>query len=170
MLDKVEEAVAKVSEGKKLVVVDGVGYPSVGSVVGVSNAHMAKRLGAKVLLVGKHGVGDAIDSFNINAAFFEKFGVQVAAAIFNKISEPYEDTKQHVTLYFEKQRPDIALLGFIPLAPHLAGPEGESKPKKACQLATKETLAMNEKDVQMSQEFIEQFMKYVDVGGITRVF
>jgi len=159
-----------VSEGKKLVVVDGVGYPSVGSVVGVSNAHMAKRLGAKVLLVGKHGVGDAIDSFNLNAAFFEKFGVQVAGAVFNKVGEPYEDTKLHVGLYFEKYRPDIPVFGFIPLSPNLAGPAEEGKPKKSCQLATKETLAMNEKDVQLSQEFIANFMQHVDVSAVARVF
>ncbi len=120
LLDKIEEAVHNIAAGKKvmnaptgtylfqetqthaqLVLVDGVGYPSVGSVVGVSNAHIAQRLGAPVLLVGKHGIelsfcslpclawnfgsqhcthtgcGDAIDSFNLNQAFFEKYQVKV---------------------------------------------------------------------------------------------
>jgi AAA domain len=56
------------------VIVDGVGYPSVGSICDLSNAHLAQALGAPVLLVGKSGVGDAVDSFNINTRFFESYG------------------------------------------------------------------------------------------------
>ena len=55
-------------------IVDGVGYPSVGSICDLSNAHLAQALGAPVLLVGKSGVGDAVDSFNINTRFFESYG------------------------------------------------------------------------------------------------
>ena len=39
-------------QGKKLVLVDGVGYPAVGSVAGCSNADVAATLGAPVLIVG----------------------------------------------------------------------------------------------------------------------
>ena len=53
---------------------DGVGYPSVGSICNLSNAHIAKALDCPVLLVGKAGVGDAVDSFNMNARFFESYG------------------------------------------------------------------------------------------------
>ena len=47
--------------------VSGVGYPAVGSICGISNADAAKALHASVLLVGKSGVGDAVDSFNLNS-------------------------------------------------------------------------------------------------------
>ena len=50
-------AVRHLGEGKRLVIVDGVGYPSVGSICGISNAHVAAALHCPVLLVGKHGVG-----------------------------------------------------------------------------------------------------------------
>jgi BioD-like phosphotransacetylase family protein len=60
-------AVDTIQRGKKIVVVDGVGYPAVGSICGISNADVARALGAPVLLVGKSGVGDAVDSFNLNA-------------------------------------------------------------------------------------------------------
>lgn len=62
------------SIGKRVVIVDGVGYPSVGSICNLSNAHIAQALGSPVLLIGKSGVGDAVDSFNINAKYFESYG------------------------------------------------------------------------------------------------
>lgn len=60
-------AVKEIGIGKRLVLIDGVGYPAVGSICGISNADVAKALQAPVLLVGKSGVGDAVDSFNLNA-------------------------------------------------------------------------------------------------------
>ena len=67
MLLSIQDAVDTIQTGKKLVIIDGVGYPAVGSICGVSNADVAHALGAPVLLVGKSGVGDAVDSFNLNA-------------------------------------------------------------------------------------------------------
>lgn len=66
--------------------VDGVGYPAVGSICGVSNGDVAASLNAPVLLVGKSGVGDAVDSYNLNACFFEARGVRVLGGVFNRIS------------------------------------------------------------------------------------
>ncbi len=48
-----------------------VGYPSVGSLVGVSNAVIAHRLRSCVLYIGKAGVGDAIDSLNLGVTYFQ---------------------------------------------------------------------------------------------------
>lgn len=48
-------------QGKRLVLVDGVGYPAVGSVAGCSNADVAATLHAPVMIVGRPGVGNAID-------------------------------------------------------------------------------------------------------------
>jgi hypothetical protein len=42
-------------------------------------------------------VGDAIDSFNINKAYFDHFGVKVLGAVFNKVEDPFEDIKEHGT-------------------------------------------------------------------------
>lgn len=69
LLQDVRSAVAEISVGKTIVLVDGVGYPSVGSICGLSNADCAAVLGAPVLLVGKSGVGDAVDSFNLNSRY-----------------------------------------------------------------------------------------------------
>ncbi|MEM7700177.1 MAG: AAA family ATPase [Verrucomicrobiota bacterium] len=76
----------EIGRGKKIVIVDGVGYPAVGSVCGVSNGDIAEAIGSPVLLVGKSGVGDAVDAFNLNACFFESRSLTVLGGIFNKIN------------------------------------------------------------------------------------
>lgn len=66
--------------------VDGVGYPAVGSICGISNADLAEALGRiPILLVGRPGVGDAVDSFNLNATFFRARGLRVLGGVFNRL-------------------------------------------------------------------------------------
>ena len=48
-LEKVTTALIKLSKNKRIVLVDGVGYPAVGSIVGLSNATIAKAIGARVV-------------------------------------------------------------------------------------------------------------------------
>lgn len=120
LLREAVQAVRRVGRGKKLVVVDGVGYPAVGSICGVSNADVCEAIGAPVLLVGKSGVGDAVDSFNLNAAFFEARGLTVLGAIFNKLDrEGYyslESCRSAVAAYFRQFRQRQRLYGFAPKA------------------------------------------------------
>ncbi|OQR96845.1 hypothetical protein ACHHYP_13222 [Achlya hypogyna] len=86
LLAQIAAAVRDVAAGKRVVLVDGVGYPAVGSICGVSNADVAAALRPiSVLLVGKPGVGDAVDSFNLNASYFASAGVRVLGAVFNKL-------------------------------------------------------------------------------------
>ncbi len=40
-----------------------------------------------MLIVGKKGVGDAIDSYNMSATYFERFGCHVLGGIFNRLPE-----------------------------------------------------------------------------------
>ncbi|POM61316.1 hypothetical protein PHPALM_29687 [Phytophthora palmivora] len=118
LLEKAKKKVEEVGRGKKVVVVDGVGYPAVGSICGVSNAHVAKKLGTPVVLVGKKGVGDAVDSFNLNATFFESYGVKVLGGIFNRLPDDgfysLEHCKENVTAYFEQFQPKKHVYGFLP--------------------------------------------------------
>ena len=65
LVAKCSAAVEKLSKDKKIIIIDGVGYPSVGSIVGCSSADLALACAAPVLLVGKPGVGDAIDSLSL---------------------------------------------------------------------------------------------------------
>lgn len=64
-------SVDRLARGKKVVLIDGVGYPAVGSICGTDNASVAlacsypldngTRKPASVLLVGGSGVGNAVD-------------------------------------------------------------------------------------------------------------
>ncbi|RLN53872.1 hypothetical protein BBJ28_00008002 [Nothophytophthora sp. Chile5] len=118
LLARAKAKVDEVGRGKKVVVVDGVGYPAVGSICGVSNASVAKAVQAPVVLVGKKGVGDAVDSFNLNASFFESHGVKVLGGIFNRLPADgfysLEHCRENVTAYFEHFQPDKRVYGFLP--------------------------------------------------------
>jgi len=98
--------------------VDGVGYPSVGSICNLSNANVASTLNSSVLLVGKAGVGDAVDSYNLNSIFFESQDITVLGGVFNKfpLTGYYNLTscKESIELYFSQYRSNHRLYGFIP--------------------------------------------------------
>ena len=82
-LDGAEAAVADIGRGKRIVVIDGVGFAAVGSVCGTSNADVARRLRAPVVIVAKSGVGGAIDAVNLTAAYFSAASVPVLGAVLN---------------------------------------------------------------------------------------
>lgn len=60
---------------------------SVGSCIGVSNAQVAHLLNIPVLLIGKAGIGNAIDSINMMLAYFEKYQCNVLGACWSVIEE-----------------------------------------------------------------------------------
>lgn len=122
LVERAAEAVRSLGADKRLVLVDGVGYPAVGSVCGISNADMALALGAPVLLVGRPGVGDAIDSYNLNASFFESRGVRVLGGLFNKLATDgfysRDNCAEAVGAYFEQFKSaglGQRAYGFVPL-------------------------------------------------------
>eukprot|EP01039_Chlorochromonas_danica_P007230 gene7230-7996_t len=118
ILNQIISSVKSIGEGRRLVVVDGVGYPAVGSIATLSNADVAQAMSLPVLLVSKSGVGDAVDSYNLNAVFFEYHGVQVLGGIFNKVEREgfyrLEAVQEAVLSYFEQFRPQQIPYGFIP--------------------------------------------------------
>ncbi|KAF0712616.1 Aste57867_4752 [Aphanomyces stellatus] len=107
LLHQVVDAVEAISASKRIVIIDGVGYPSVGSICGVSNADIAAALQPiSVVVVGKKGVGDAVDSFNLNASYFtHQRGVRVLGGIFNRLPPDgyysLPNCAANVTRYFE---------------------------------------------------------------------
>ena len=70
------------------------------------------------MLVGKRGVGDAVDSFNLNAAFFRLHEVPVVGVLYNRLeSEGYyslEKCKNAVSKYFKIYGKAFKLFGFLP--------------------------------------------------------
>ena len=66
-------------------IIEGSGHVGVGSVLGLSNARIARLLNAPVLLVTGGGVGNVVDSVYANLALFQKEGVEVQAILPNKL-------------------------------------------------------------------------------------
>lgn len=154
LLKRIQDAVDKISIGKKVVIIDGVGYPAVGSITGTDNGSVARvcgypsssselpdaddidrttprrRRSLGVIIVGKSGVGDAIDSYNLNSSYFEGKGVIVMGSIFNRLSTQgyyaLENCKNAVTSYFDQYKSSITssttqeAFGFVPECKELA--------------------------------------------------
>lgn len=126
---KCAAAVDRISEGKRVTIIDGVGYPSVGSIVGCSSAEIAISCRSPVLLIGRPGVGDAIDSFNLCASYFENQRIPVLGAIFNRLSEKgfysLDMCAEYHAKYFAANRPKQRVYGLLPVDEKLAALGGE---------------------------------------------
>jgi uncharacterized protein len=118
---RIRDGHAQVAAGREMVLVEGTGHAGVGSVVDLSNAQVARMLGAPVLIVSEAGVGRPIDEIVLNRALFEREGVQVVGAVVNKV-----DLVSHPTLADTLERGlarhGIELLGVLPYRPLLSNP------------------------------------------------
>ena len=114
LLEDILAAISKISEDKDVVIVDGIGTPATGSVIGVSNVAIALALAAPVLFVGKAGIGSAIDDTILAVSFMQQQGIQNIALIYNKI-EPSEliRVKQHLSKRLTELLPNVPVLDFI---------------------------------------------------------
>ncbi|MFC1666642.1 phosphotransacetylase family protein [Candidatus Omnitrophota bacterium] len=121
LVDDIVGSFKRVSKGKSLIVIEGTGHAGVGAVFDLSNAKIAKLLGAKVILITSGGIGRPIDEIELNMALFEKEGVEVIGVIVNKvIPSKYKKIQQVLKLGFKRKGVD--LLGTIPYMPLLSTP------------------------------------------------
>ena len=97
LVRKIQKAFDRVAWEKDFVLCEGSGHAGVGSVFDLSNAQVAKLLGAKVIIVTRGGIGKPIDEVALNQALFEKEGVQVIGVIAN-LTVTY-DVAQRVQLF-----------------------------------------------------------------------
>jgi dethiobiotin synthetase len=101
-------------KGKEVVIIDGVGDPSVGSVIGVSNVDVAFSLPCSVIFVGKPGIGAAIDNTVLCVSFMQHKGLTNIGVIYNKIPlTTFAEIKKYVTKRLPELLPEVTLLGFI---------------------------------------------------------
>ena len=79
LVDKICRAFDRAAFENDYIIVEGTGHAGVGSVFNLSNADVAKRLDAKVIIVARGGIGRPVDEIAINQAL-EKAGVEVIGA------------------------------------------------------------------------------------------
>lgn len=118
---QIDEALARLQLNKSLMLFEGTGHAGVGSVFDMSNADVAKRVGAKVVLVALGGIGKSIDEIILNKACFDLRGVSIAGVIINKVEPDKYDKINH----YVRQglaRHGIPVLGVIPFVKLLIRP------------------------------------------------
>lgn len=121
LVRKIQTAFDRVAWEKEFVLCEGSGHAGVGSVFDLSNARVAKLLGAKVVIVSQGGIGRPIDEVCLNQALFEKEGVEVIGVIINKVMQ---DKLEYVTDFVRRglKRKGLELLGVIPHQRMLSNP------------------------------------------------
>ncbi|HKK01395.1 MAG TPA: AAA family ATPase [Desulfuromonadales bacterium] len=82
---RIRDAVSHLESRCDFLVIEGSGHGGVGSVVGLSNARVAKLLNAPVMIVSQGGVGNAIDAISLNLALYRQEGVEVRVVLANKL-------------------------------------------------------------------------------------
>lgn len=121
LVRRIVKAFDRVAWEKDFVLCEGSGHAGVGSVFDLSNATIAKILGAKVIIVSQGGIGKPIDEVYLNQAVFEREGVEIIGVILNKV---LPDKLDFITEFARRgfKRKGLELLGVIPHIPILASP------------------------------------------------
>jgi BioD-like phosphotransacetylase family protein len=104
-----------------MLLIEGTGHAGVGAVIGLSNAVVARMLGAPAIIVSEGGVGRPIDEIVLNASHFAAHGVHVAGAIVNKVDLDAQPGIEEV-LRRGLALNGITLLGILPVRPILSNP------------------------------------------------
>jgi hypothetical protein len=125
LVKKIAKAFDRVAWEKDFVLCEGSGHAGVGSVFDLSNAHVAKILGAKVIIISQGGIGKPIDEIYLNQAVFEKEGVEIIGVILNKVTT---DKLDYITEFARRglKRKGLDLLGVLPHHHLLSSPTIES--------------------------------------------
>jgi BioD-like phosphotransacetylase family protein len=121
LVKTIVKAFDRVAWEKEFVVCEGSGHAGVGSVFDLSNAQVAKIVGAKVIIVSQGGIGKPIDEVYLNQAVFEREGVEVIGVILNKVTP---DKLDYITEFARRgfKRKGLDLLGVLPHRRILSSP------------------------------------------------
>jgi len=121
LVKRIVTAFDRVAWEKDFVLCEGSGHAGVGSVFDLSNAQVAKILGAKVIIISQGGIGKPIDEVCLNQALFEKEGVEIIGVIINKV---HEEKIPEITRFVRSglKRKGLDLLGVLPHEQLLSNP------------------------------------------------
>jgi BioD-like phosphotransacetylase family protein len=125
LVTRIKKAFDRVAWEKDFVLCEGSGHAGVGSVFDLSNAQVARILGAKVIIVSRGGIGKPIDEVSLSQALFEKEGVEVIGVILNKV---LGEKLNYIADFARRglRRKGLELLGVIPHQRILSNPTVES--------------------------------------------
>ena len=126
-----EQAIHKSMEhlsGKRLIIAEGTGHPGVGTVIGLSNAHVANMLGARILYLVGCGIGRTLDELEVDLSYFSHKKCRVAGVLFNKV-RPDKVEMMRENLHegvldriFPEWDPSLRIFGYMPQVKYLNNP------------------------------------------------
>ncbi len=119
--EKILQAVEVLDRECDFLIVEGAGHSGVGSILGMSNARVARMIDAPVLMVTGGGVGNVVDAVSMNAALFRQEGARIRAIVANKIvAEKRDATLRYLNIGFCDD--GFAVVGGFNYQPILANP------------------------------------------------
>lgn len=118
---QLERATQKLNTEYEIVVYEGTGHPGVGTVCDLSNAQVAKKLNAGVVMIVEGGIGRTIDKLHMCLALFREEHVPILGVIVNKVKP---EKIQEIEYFLEKKFKvmGIPLLGILPYDQRLSFP------------------------------------------------
>lgn len=97
----IRDACNELEKKYDFLIIEGAGHGGVGSVIGMNNAQIAAELNAPVLLVTGGGIGNVIDSVELNLALYQRENADVRIIMANKlVSEKRLNTLSYLTKAF----------------------------------------------------------------------
>jgi dethiobiotin synthetase len=102
-----------IAQHKAIVIIDGIGHPAVGSVIGVSNVDIALALECSVIYIAHSGIGKTIDSTVLNITFMQSKGINKIGVIFNQLSDELMTIQPSINKRVQELLPTISILGFL---------------------------------------------------------
>lgn len=119
--ERITHAANFLSEAHDYVIYEGTGHSGVGSVVGLSNAEVAKMLNASVVMIVEGGIGRTIDRLAMSACVFQRQRVPIVGVIINKVQPDKMEKVRHYVGGWLKQK-NLNLLGVLPYDKSLSNP------------------------------------------------
>jgi len=134
LLEDILAEISQISQNKAIVIVDGIGGPNTGSVVGVSNVDIALSLAAPVLFIGKAGIGSAIDDTVLSVNYMQQRGIKNIALVYNKIeSSELDSIKHYLSKRLAELLPNIPVLDYIAIRTPMDNRTKQQSAVKICQ-------------------------------------
>lgn len=113
LLQKITNSFEKIASANEYTIVEGTGHVGVGSIINLSNAVVAAKLGLDIVLIASGGLGSAHDELALNINLCRQHGVNIRGIILNRV---LEDKREMILNYFPKslKKWNIPLIGCVP--------------------------------------------------------
>lgn len=115
----ITQSMERIRSSSGITLCEGTGHVGVGSIIGLSNAEVAKLVGADVVLVANGGIGSAFDELEMNRVMLKECGVRLRGVVLNKVMPDKVDMVRDYVGRVVRERWGVPLLGVVPDLPFL---------------------------------------------------